>query len=572
MSSDTIRLTMGDWQWNAALIGFINIVGEDNVHIMDDTVEFTSDILNGFEDKYFEYLIHAYEKTLSWNKIVSYKDKLYAYEESNFEAFNLKALQSLNTYIKDVKRYTKSNSYKAAYELIDSDVDMLSLEKQLMTIKEPKGQQQFDVDRSRVIAEVKQVDAILRQIIDYCDCAGSKRYIGAKNVIYTVIKNAWNGVSFLNAQTKEKDVYVDYKKYFLDMGTDYLKSNKSKNKYNCFVCDAPIKDMSNDLSFINATGFDVARKSSHVWDFQNDIAICPMCKLIYSCLPAGMIYIYDRGIYVNANTRLRDALNINLRIKKDIVSSQEGGVRSVYHALVGALHEKENNAAKYELADVQVVRYENESYRFNILSQKMLKIIVASEQELNSLIKTAFSENGVSVQIYDEVIARIFNSQNLFTLIHRMLHYKLSDSSKCYFNGTHVTHLLKINQRIYISLGGIKMDKTGEQMLDNIDLVKNAKAAGYYLRGEYTNKGSGNKLPGICYRLLNALKTSNTDMFMDVTLNCYLYVRSQVPKVITDVLGKEKSFSTMGYAFVAGMIDAQDSHENSTKKAKGEGK
>ncbi|MCO1601602.1 type I-B CRISPR-associated protein Cas8b1/Cst1 [Desulfosporosinus nitroreducens] len=572
MSSDTIRLTMGDWQWNAALIGFINIVGEENVHIMDDTVEFTSDVLDGFEDKYFAYLIHAYEKTLSWSKIVSFKNKLDGYKESNFENFNLKALQSLNTYIKDVKRYTKSNSYKAAYELIDSNVDMLSLEKHLTTIKEPKGQQQFDVDRNRLIAEVKQVVAILRQIIDYCDSVESKRYIGAKNVIYTVIKNAWSGVSFLNAQTKEKDVYIDYKTYFVDTGTDYLKSNKSKYKFNCFVCDAPIKDMSNDLSFLNATGFDVARKSSHVWDFQNDIAICPICKLIYSCLPAGMTYIYDRGIYVNANIRLQDALNINLKIKKDILSSQEGGMRSVYHALVGALHEKENNSAKYELADVQVVRYENESYRFNILSQKMLEIIVAFEQELNSLIKTAFSENGVSVQIHDEVVTRIFNSQNLFTLIHRMLHYKLSDSSKCYFNGAHVTHLLKINQRIYISLGGIKMDKAGEQVQENIDLVKNAKAAGYYLRGEYTNKGSGNKLPGICYRLLNALKTSNTDMFMDVTLNCYLYVRSQVPKVITDVLGKDKSFSTMGYAFVAGMIDAQDSQESSTKKVKGEGK
>lgn len=114
------------------------------------------------------------------------------------------------------------------------------------------------------------------------------------------------------------------------------------------------------------------------------------------------------------------------------------------------------------------------------------------------------------------------------------------------------------------------MEKAREQVQENIDLVKNAKAAGYYLRGVYTDKGSGNKLPGICYRLLNALKTSNTDMFMDVTLNCYLYVRSQVPKVITDVLGQEKSFSTMGYAFVAGLIDAQDTRENTTEKIKGE--
>ena len=164
MSGDAIRLTLGDWQWNAAVIGFVNIVGEKNVHIIDDTVEFAAEILDGFEEKYFDYLIRTYEKTLSWYKIVSFKDKLDDYEESDFESFDLKALQSLNTYIKDVKRYTKSNSYKAAYELIDSDMDMLSLEKQLTTIKEPKGQQLFEVDKNRVIAEVKQVFVILRHI------------------------------------------------------------------------------------------------------------------------------------------------------------------------------------------------------------------------------------------------------------------------------------------------------------------------------------------------------------------------------------------------------------------------
>jgi CRISPR-associated protein Cst1 len=35
-----------------------------------------------------------------------------------------------------------------------------------------------------------------------------------------------------------------------------------------------------------------------------------------------------------------------------------------------------------------------------------------------------------------------------------------------------------------------------------------------------------------------------------------------VPKVITDVLGQEKNFSTMGYAFVSGLIDEKRGKEN----------
>lgn len=561
MTNDKIRLTLGDWQWNASVVGFINIVGEENVSIIErDTIEFPREILDGFEDKYFAYFLKTYEKTTSWYKIVSHKDSLDINDENNYENLNLETLKGFNAYIKDVKYYIKSNSYKAAYELIESEVDMLALEKQLSSIKEPKNQNAFNEDKPNIVNQLKQRTELLREIINYCQSPGGKRHILAKNIIYTLIKNAWNGVCFLYSQTKEKDVYADYRGYFLDAAKNYLISKKDSYKYNCIVCDAPMKDMSIDLSFLNATGFDTARKASHVWNFQNDIAICPLCKLIYSCLPAGFVYTYDRGIYINQNTSIKDAIKINNKIKYEILSSQDSGRRSIFHALVSALHEKENESAKYELADVQVVRYENESYHFNILAKPMLQIIVKAKQEIDSLIRVSFTENGRNVSVYHELVGRIFNNQNLFSLIHKMLYGKLSDPLKCYFNGTHVRNVLLINQLIYCNLGGIKMET---------DVVKKARSAGYFLRNEYANKGSDNKLAGICYRLLNALKTSNQNMFMDVVLNCYLYVGNQVPKVITDTLGKDKDFSTMGYAFVSGLIDGQDGSGNRDNKGEG---
>jgi len=547
MSDDTIQFTLGDWQWNAALIGFINIIGEDNVDILDDTVKFHAEVLDGFEEKYFEYLIQTNEKTLSWTRIVSFRDKMSYYEENNFDNFDLLSLKEINTYIKDVKYFIESASYKAAYSLMDSELDILSVKKELEKIKEPKSQVEFDKGKSEILDDVKHVFGVLRQIIDYCDSPDGQRYIRAKNVIYSVIKNAWNGVCFLNPQTKEKDVYTNYKTDFVDAAVDYIQSEKGKYRFQCFTCDAPIKNMNNSMSFLNGTGFDANKKSSHVWNFENDVALCPVCKLIYSCLPAGMTYVGAQGLYVNANIYMQDALKINYKIKTEIL--QPGENHSAYYALVRALHENGTKAAKYQFVDVQVIRYENAKYRFNILSRKVLKIIMEHEAHLNSLVKTAFIENKLTFRVFDEVVDRLFNSQNLFTLIHKMLHYKLSNPSKCYFNGTHVRHLLTINQDIYQSLGGMDMDTK------NYYLVKNAKDSGVALREKYGDKKANNKLPGICYRLLNALKTSNSGMFMDVVLNCYLYVKDQVPKVMTDVLGQEKEFSTMGYAFVAGLIE-----------------
>lgn len=112
-----------------------------------------------------------------------------------------------------------------------------------------------------------------------------RKYLAAKNVIYTIVKHAWDSVSFLNPQTKEKDVYKDFEQYFIAPVLEYLESDKSLYKLTSCSCENPVKNASETLSFLNKTGFDVNRKNSHAWDFVNDLIICPVCKLIYACIP-----------------------------------------------------------------------------------------------------------------------------------------------------------------------------------------------------------------------------------------------------------------------------------------------
>src|SRR5690606_20857668 len=150
------------------------------------------------------------------------------------------------------KRYIKSNSYIAAYELINSDINILQLEKDINTIKINKNQK-----LEEKITEIKETIEKIKHVIKYVKSSNSKRYLAAKNVIYNIIKNAWEGVSFLNRQSKEKDVYVDYREYFITPVMDYFASDRKKFKYRCFTCDSEMKDFKNDLSFLNATGFDV---------------------------------------------------------------------------------------------------------------------------------------------------------------------------------------------------------------------------------------------------------------------------------------------------------------------------
>lgn len=554
-----IKLEMDDWLKNAGIIGLYNILkkSEDEVIIQDNTLMFEEDVLENFEEKYFAYFIEKYKSTISVNKIINFEEFLIYNKENDFEEFDENKLDFFNKYIENTKRYLKSNSYKAAYLLVDNTFDFELAEKNLKKIKLKKKQQ-----IKEVIPEIKECFSLIEKIIERIKKEDIYKHIAAKNVIYTIIKNGWDGICFLNPQSKEKDVYTDLKKYFLQPITEYLQEDKTKYKYQCFSCGEAIKNLKNDYSFIQSMGFDTSRKPSHTWNFNNDIAMCPICKLIYSCIPAGITYVMDKGIFINDNSSVDNGYKINNAIYSEIYNSENTGRKTTYRALIQALQEKINEKRKYELVDVQMVQCKsvNEKivYKFNILSKKMLKVLDKSKDDLNYLIKAQYKELGNYFNIYEIVIDRIMNNQNQFTLVQKLLHYKLSMPRDCMYSKANVNQILKINMNFFKEVG--YMEQANEK------IITDANKAGYFLREAYRSKNTVDKLGGISYKLLNSLKTNNKDAFMDTVLNCYLYVKNSVPKIILDALKSDEEFKTIGYAFVTGLIEGKDNKAKSEDK------
>lgn len=555
-----IVIELGTWQYNAGIAGLCNILEKNGIeiNIHEDKLIFNSEeelkkALENFEEKYFNYLIEKYEKTLSWYKIVSYKEELQDIK-NNFEILDEKRFQELDKYIKEIlKYYIKSASYKAAYELIGGNTDPLQLEKELKPVSIKKNEKISDKKEDIL----KMIDKAL-VLIEYCE--KGKEYLAGKNVIYTLIKNAWNGVCFLNPQTKEKNFYKDFKNYFVDTALSYLDEDKSKYKYECFVCDNKIKNFDNDFSFLNETGFDTARKPSHAWNFLNNTGMCPLCRLIYSCIPAGFSYVYGNGIFINSNQSLTELLRVNRLVYEKIYNhntKNEGNSSLTYRALAEALKDEKEENLKYELADIQMVRYENEKYYFNILSKNIIKIIKNSKNDLDFLTKAWYREINTDFRIYEEVMKRLLNNENLFTLIYKLLFYKVSREKDCHFTANHVMNILNINYRI---LEGVGLMENKEKF------NREAKAAGFYLREKYINKKAEHKIPGLCYRILNGIKTNNRKMVMDTIFNMYLYVESPVSNVIAKMLDDDKSLEQFGYGFTAGFLSGK---QNENSKADG---
>lgn len=541
-----ITLKLETWQYNAGIVGLCNILEwanyklEDN--IFEDKIVFDSSMLENFEEKYFGYMIEKYEKTLSWYKITSYKNELEDIK-NNFENFDNKKLENLNNYIKEVlKKYVTSASYKAAYELIEGDINPLELEKNIKTIAIKKNEK-IEEKKTEILDTINKILVL----INYCE--KGKKYLAGKNVIYTLIKNAWNGVSFLNPQTKEKDIYKDFKTYFLDTATNYINEDKTKHKYECFICENKIKNFDNDFSFLNQTGFDTARKPSHAWNFINNAAMCPICKLVYACIPAGFNYVYGNGIFINSNRNLYELRRVNKIIYEEIYTQnnkEKNGSSLTYKALAQALKTSKEDSLKYELADVQMVRYEEEKYYFNILSKNIIKIIRESQKDFEAFSKAWYREIKTDFRVYEDVMKRVLNNQNLNTLIYKLLYYKISRESDCHFSLENIMNMININFRILEGVGLMK-DK-------NIDMNKEAKAAGFYLKEKYKFRNTEHKISGLCYRILNGIKTGNKSMVMDTILNMYMYAESPVPNIVVKMLDDKESLENFGYAFTAGLL------------------
>lgn len=556
MEENKITLTLGDWLYNAGIVGLINILEhtkKKSVAFNERAVSFSIEELGEFEEKYFNYFIDTYEQTLTWSKIVSYKIQISYFEREDYKNFTQESLDALNKYIEDLKRYLKSNSHVAAYNLINNHYPILDTEKKIKKISFNKNEKLEDK-----IDEVRENTKLINEVIAYYLLPEAKKYIAAKNVMYTVIKNAWTGVSMLNPQTKRKDMYQDYREYFLLEATKYYMINKSKFKFNCFTCDRPIENLDTEMGFLNTRGFDTSRKTSHVWNYNNDVGICPICRLVYSCVPAGFTYVYSQGIFINNNSSLQKIVELSKRIKSDVFKSNNFNSNTTYKSIITAIQERENDSLTYELTDIQVVWYEKESYRFNILSKQMLTVIKQSRNELDRIIKASYKEIDTYFRLYEETVRRLFNNENLFLLIHKLLIYKLSKPEYVFYTMGNVNDLIRINFN-YLKGVGYMVEKEK-------DILKGYSVAGNLLHESYKNRNCENKLAGIAYRLLNALKTNNQGMFMDLILSCYLYVKQKVPSFFIDCLKEKEQFKTIGYAFVSGLIDGKELKKDKVSK------
>ena len=584
---EKIELKLKDWLFNAGLLGFINILGEeakDNGELeIDDKnrlIRFSRKVLENFEYKYFDFFIKRYGKTLTYGKILEFDKYIDEFEENGKKIRSIDELKMINDKITFFKAKIKSESYKKAYDFIEKNGTnkILQMEKELKKIKEPKEN----------IAEISNDDVknnlkIMKEIIDFfkkkiTDKEGNvKNYLAAKNIAYVIINNAWSSVSFLNRANAAKDIYEEYKSYFVEPALEYVNADKSKFKYKCTISNMPMKDYKNTLGFLNDIGFDVNRKPSHVWNFVNDIAVTALVTLIYSCIPAGFIYGADKGIFVNANHNIDQLCNINNGIAYNILEdeSEEKNINLYKNLLKEVKKEKDNT--KYELSDIQIVKLEEGHYKFTLLSRNILKLLSENKEKLDDLLDKWYLIDRRYFYLYDVTITELLNNQNLFSLINKLCYYKIS-KAKLSCKLKNIEDLLKINLEYIRRLNKVdKQEKVEKKESKKISEELTEKDVFYIrrdamiFREEYIRKsGNDKKIGSLLYRLQNALRINNVDMFMDALISAHAYAGKNISSLFAKALLNDENFQTLGHGFLLGLL-GEDKSKNENKIDKKEG-
>ncbi|AQS10332.1 CRISPR-associated protein [Clostridium saccharobutylicum] len=541
-----IKIELSDWLKNAGIIGLVNILEssselKNKVNRRNNFIEFDSSELDNFHQLYFEYLINKYKAFISIEKIISKEEWI---KDLLDKGINEKGLDSLNIYIKYLKERLKSASYKSAYEILsDSNYNLLDKSALLKELKLKKKQNISDIN-----SDFKAQCNFILEIIEYLNKPQVRKIIAAKNVIYDVIQGFWSDVSFLNKNNSKLNMYECYKNDFVGPVKNYIEADFKKAKNTCFTCDNKIQKLSKpfafDITWITKMGVDGSRKSSHFWNYYSDANICPICNLIYSCIPAAFSVINGKGLFINNNQSISNIISANAHVlngNKTLDELEE----ETYFNIVDSMEQKSVEEAKSEVENIQVVKFDKNNasrpYTFNVLSKDKLLIIKNNKKILQQLLnKKVKLAKDYYLNIYSAVVDRIYNGKNLFDLLDTLTRLRISGEYK---NSYVIYLLIKLNDDCIGMRGGSRVYQK------NIDKFKDY---GINLKKKYEKEG-GNKIPGILYRLQNALKVKDVSRFMDTLINAYTSKKQPIPVDFVQALQDIDKFQTIGYAFLIGL-------------------
>ncbi len=582
-----------NWFYKLGIAGFCRILQYNkdfhdldldkyDYSINDDFIEFDVSLLDDFPTYYYNFFINEYNISKSMN------------EKLNWQLSQAKDKDKFKDKLKDIKKIISDRNKK---------VDKLKVEE----YKECK-----DIESSILKIKYEQIDELQKLLERYMEIVSVDYINNPMTVTYFkfILSNSFFGqMSFLNVCNNSKTIdeqkqifYKDYVKPVIDsvkfqeiinendedILKKYIEDKQNENKecnikdneidkvlnsfkkdlfgkkrkiasvdaklqtFNkCSLCDDNISFGSDysDGSFIPLA---ISNENSKnlFWNFNDKFPICPLCKLVLFCTPAGCTKIFKK--YMNDKLEYNDKLyygfiSIDGSLKNLIrqndnfrdISSKDG----IFDTFLLDIIKQSHKISEWQLQNILYVEF-NADYKsknsklnyFNIPTYlaRFLKNDYAMLEKIN--------DTSERMRAFDVILKR--------NDLKHIIDSKLRDTVKGNAYALNNTmNLIKVRNYINQYKKGCKsVDVSTKKRIDAIYFQ------GIEVADTYRQKNNENQLSGISYKLLNAAKADNKKDFMDTIIRIYMSIEKNIPMLFLEIMKEEKlDFAEIAHSFITGL-------------------
>ena len=513
---ETIEIYLGDWLYNAGIVGFLKIFEFNNsssdIIRGDNFISFNRDMLADFQEKYFSFV---------YQKANTIKDK----------AEKLKNLLSSEATTEKIKEYIKSIT----------------------------------------ISKTMKNDAVISEIL--IETKKSKDWRGIANKLIEALPSHWDrnkdlyskyylqgfyeGKSIFNANVKSKIKELFHRDFIKPLFSD---DKQKKKVHYCKVCNKRIaqKDTFFDEGAFKLTGASANEFKNFYWNLIPNTHLCSLCELIYLCSFAGFSNLraigdYRRYLFVNLDTAVDDIYKINNTVENFILPSRENPYKAIIH---NTLLDFQQKRSRWSLGNILFVEFATESEPYRIqhfhVPAYIAKLFEGDNykdfEQLDGFYYKERKEDKESINVLQKTIDCLLGGISLYGFLNKIMRDMISGKHN---RSNGLFNMVKIQKSLDIYK--IRRDDMKEKATKKLWSLY---YEGQDISKELKRTGAENKIDSIAYKMLSSLRVRDSKSFYDTMLRLYMNFGRKVPATLLETFSPDSVLDpeALGYAFLTGLL------------------
>lgn len=556
-----IVIKLNNFAYNAGIIGLLRVLSNAELIDVSDLegteIRLPFSALDNFDKYYIDTMIDTYSEFFPFNDLIR------AYGSLKFND-DISAKIKILDILKDMKGKSVLSVYS---QMIDvpfgiSDSEIVkerknSAEKAISNLASQMKEcyKLPDDEKNHILEELYELyKPLIEKVIIH------KRDIFMKLFAFRIINSFWGNCSFLYHTNYDKPIQSCYNEDFILPAQKLVSQQPKKEACTCLECGNIIgtKSDSFNLAWVKGLGIDSKRKTSPFWNFNPDDFICPICALIYTCIPLGFTTIKTGGsfmhLFINNSLNIRDMLRINTTIRENYQNNtnQDDKVtfRDIFSIYIDTLNEYEQ---PHHVMGMQIIKNFKDKFLIKEINKTHLDIITNNKVHLKRIAGNRISDGaGGYVYLYEEIIRKILNNESLTNLINQVIIQFIKNKIQ---NPYYLWDIISIQYYIHnIQKGGFDLNNSINSKQEMENKIWSMRYLGRRIRDSVSPFELNNKLKSYLYRLTSAVRANDSISFCTEITKMHMQCGVLIPANTVSMITDKNSFQDMAQAYIFGIM------------------